>query len=201
MKTQCFERARIYTFCLLVALICLSGSRIQAANPPPSGNVAFYVALTGSDTNPGTQSSPVRTIQKGINLANDAINNNNVDVIVHIKAGRYEEVASIESVANTARTLTLEGESGTVLTGADQWHTGWTLNTNGTYVHSWPYKWGAQSLPDGWADYWNWDGKGFIRDRVLRREMIYINDTGLCGRLNLSELSAPVRSMWMKQTR
>ena len=147
--------------------------------------------LTGSDTNPGTQSSPVRTIQRGISLANDAINNNNFDVVVHIKAGSYREVASIGSVANTTRSLTLEGESGTVLTGSDQWNTGWTLNTNGIYGHYWPYKWGAQSLPNGWADYWNWDGKGYIRDRLLRREMIYINDKGLCGRLNLSELSTP----------
>ena len=170
----------------IFSLICLLGSVIQAANPPPPGNVTFYVALTGSDTNPGTQSSPVRTIQRGINLANDAINNNNVDVIVHIEAGSYGEVASIGSLANTARSLTLEGEPGTVLTGADQWNTGWTQNTNGTYAHSWPYKWGAQSLPNGWAEYWNRDGKGFIRDRLLRREMIYINDKGLCGRLNLS---------------
>src|SRR4030095_5015667 len=43
----------------------------------------------------------------------------------------------------------------------------------------------------GWNDYWNWDGKGSLRDRLLRSEMVYVNDKGLLGRLSPSALSAP----------
>jgi hypothetical protein len=47
----------------------------------PSGN--YYVAITGRDTNPGTISSPFRTIQKAIDLAVPG------DVIL-VRGGRYE---------------------------------------------------------------------------------------------------------------
>jgi parallel beta-helix repeat protein len=45
----------------------------------------YYVALTGVDTNPGTEALPFRTITKAVNLLNEA------DDRVYVKAGLYNE--------------------------------------------------------------------------------------------------------------
>ena len=159
-----------------------------AAQPTPFVGTTIYVSTSGLDTNAGTLTSPVRTIQKGVLLANQANKAGN-NALVSIGAGTYREIVDISSLSTT-NSLTLQGAGeNTILSGADDWSTGWAANPDGTYVHSWSYKWGAQGLPSGWSDYWNWDGKGYLRNRILRYEMVYINDRGLLGRLNLSELS------------
>jgi parallel beta helix pectate lyase-like protein len=168
----------------------LGGNSAVAVQLPPPGGTVIYVSTSGSDANPGTQASPVQTIQKGVKLANDA-NRAGRDALVSIAAGTYREVIEISSLSTT-KSLTLQGAGdATILTGADDWSTGWTANPDGTYVHAWPYKWGAQPLPPSWGDYWNWDRKGYLRDRLLRSEMVYVDGNGLLGRLNLAELSVP----------
>jgi hypothetical protein len=47
---------------------------------------AIYVSTTGLDTNAGTPTSPVRTIQKGVTLANEANKAGN-NALVSIAAG------------------------------------------------------------------------------------------------------------------
>src|SRR5688500_14472842 len=90
-----------------------------------SATTSIYVnGTTGSDYDDGSLASPVKTIQRGIVLANAAINED-IDAVVHIAAGSYGEVVNIDwSVTNTVRSLILECEPGTILTGADQWNTG-----------------------------------------------------------------------------
>ena len=135
------KRLVVATF---IAVFLVAGFlKLGGLNTANAAATIIYVSPTGSDANAGTIASPLRTIQKGIDMANDAINSDS-DVIVHVAAGSYAAVVNIWPVFNNARSLTLEGESGTVLTGADQWNSGWTANPNGTYVHEWPYRWGAQ---------------------------------------------------------
>ena len=56
----------------------------------------FYISLTGNDNNPGTISSPFKTIER----ARDTIRQINAsmtgDIIVHIREGRYEVDATIQ---------------------------------------------------------------------------------------------------------
>jgi hypothetical protein len=61
--------------------VCVSGTFGQA-------NSSFYVSTTGSDSNPGTQASPWRTIQHAADTvrAGSAVN---------VRAGIYEELVSI----------------------------------------------------------------------------------------------------------
>ena len=161
------------------------------APPPPPSGVTIFVSPGGNDTNPGTQTAPVKTVQRGVQLANQANVNN--DVTIWMAAGTYREQVRIDWLSN-AKKLTLAGEGpNTVLTGVDDWSTGWTLQSNGTYVHSWTPRWGWKPVPYGWDDYWNWDGLGPMRDRLRRSEMIFVNGSPLTGVLSLSEVSVPGR--------
>ena len=65
----------------------LEGSRsstVQATTPASSSGNTYYVSTTGSDSNPGTQSQPWRTVQKAVDTvqAGDT---------VFIAAGTYVE--------------------------------------------------------------------------------------------------------------
>jgi hypothetical protein len=153
-----------------------------------SGSV-IYVSPSGNDGNSGSSSSPVRTITRAVALANSANLTN--DVTISMAAGTYRESVQIFSL-NTTKKLTLEGAgSSTVITGADDWTSGWTQQADGSYSHAWTYRWGAKPIPNGWGDYWNWDGKGYLRNRLLRWEMVYVNGAPLTGVLNRSEVSNP----------
>ena len=102
---------------------------------------------------------------------------------------------------NTTKSLTLQGAGdSTVLTGADDWSTGWTGKADGSYVHAWPYKWGMKPIPNGWGDYWNWDGNGYKRDILRRSEMVYVNGSPLRGVLTRRNCPRPARSTSMKRT-
>ena len=56
---------------VLIAWVCVAVSSPQ----PALASTTYYVALTGSDTNPGTQAAPWRTIQKAANtlVAGDTV--------------------------------------------------------------------------------------------------------------------------------
>jgi hypothetical protein len=150
----------------------------------------IYVSPNGVDTNAGTQIGPVRTIQRGVELANRA-NLTGSDAVVAVGAGIYREAVTIGSL-NTTNTLTIEGTAAaTVLTGADDWSTGWALQLDGSYVHDWPYRWGTKPIPPGWASYWNWDQNGAKRDVLRRSEMVYVDGRPLRGVLSLEQLAAP----------
>ena len=98
--------------------------------------MTIHVSPAGSDTNMGTQPSPVQTIQRGIELANRA-NTIGIDAVVLIGPGIYREAVVIGPLSTNngqvrrrdagEAALTLEGAgAGTILTGADNWSTGWT---------------------------------------------------------------------------
>ncbi len=177
---------------LLIATFPVSELGVQHGSDVDSradGVAILHInSSTGNDPNPGSRSSPVRTIQKGVNLANAAINTNH-DVMLYVASGVYRESVDFRSVSNSDRSLDLRAEPGTVLSGSDQWATGWMQQLNGIYVHNWPYRWGMKAIPDGWDSYWHSDGKGYIRNRMRRYEALFIDDQPLFNRLELSELS------------
>lgn len=55
-------------------------------SPLPSGSQLSFVAPTGSDTNPGTEAAPWRTIQRGLNALGSA-------KTIVVRGGRYSEMA------------------------------------------------------------------------------------------------------------
>lgn len=65
-------RRRLPFLLLLIALFGLAFSWFSSGLPigVQAAGVTYYVANTGSDTNPGTESQPFRTIQKAANIVN-----------------------------------------------------------------------------------------------------------------------------------
>lgn len=81
---------------------------------PPTGSVAYYVATTGNDANPGTSSLPFRTINKAAQAAVAG------DVIT-IRDGKYSESVTVEWGGTATRRIVFQAENraGVVLTGIE----------------------------------------------------------------------------------
>ncbi|HYM76156.1 MAG TPA: right-handed parallel beta-helix repeat-containing protein [Candidatus Dormibacteraeota bacterium] len=73
---------------LVLWLACVSGAFGQS-------NSSFYVATTGNDSNPGTQSAPWRTIQHAADTAR-------AGSTVNVRGGIYEELVSIHASGNAS---------------------------------------------------------------------------------------------------
>ena len=164
---------------------------LSELDPPAFQGTTVYVSLSGSDANAGTQSSPVRTIQRGVTLANQLVASN-TNARVLIAAGTYREAVDLGSQPNTNAVLVLEGAgASTVLSGADDWSTGWTQQADGSYLRAWPYKWGMQAVPPSWDYYWN--SSGMIshpdKDTLRRTEMVYVNGAPLAPKLSLTAMN------------
>ena len=174
-----------------VAKHCDTGqaSTSDPAPSEPTVQTTVYVSTSGSDTNSGAQSSPVRTIQRGVQLADQA-NAAGLSSRVSIAGGIYRQSVTLDAGQKTDAPMILEGAgASTVLTGADVW-TAWSQLSDGSLTHHWPYKWGMKPIPNGWSSYWNWDGNGYKRDVLRRSEMVYVNGQALRGVLSLTELAA-----------
>ncbi len=68
---------------LFILLVCVSGAFGQS-------NSSFYVSTTGSDSNPGTQTAPWRTVQHAVDTARPGNT-------VNVRGGVYEELVSINA--------------------------------------------------------------------------------------------------------
>ena len=162
----------------------------STTTPTTSTATTFYVSTTGADTNPGTQSSPVRTIQKAVSLANTA-------------QRRWSGLARGDRGGNlprNRRSWLPENRCRTHHRGRRPQH---GPDRHGRLVNgldragrrlagalSGRYQWGMKAVPSGWTGYWNWDGNGYKRDVLRRSEMIYVNGSPLRGVLTRAELSA-----------
>jgi parallel beta-helix repeat protein len=66
-----------------------------SATPTPGAGPAYYVATTGSDSNPGTQAAPWRTIQKAANSATPGST-------VYVRGGVYTERVTVNVSGSAA---------------------------------------------------------------------------------------------------
>ena len=71
---------------VFILLVCASAALGQA-------NASFYVATTGNDSNPGTQSAPWRTVQHAADTAH-------AGSTVYVRGGTYEELVRINVSGN-----------------------------------------------------------------------------------------------------
>ena len=71
---------------LFILLVCVSGAFGQS-------NSSFYVATTGNDSNPGTQTAPWRTVQHAADTAR-------AGSTVNVRGGVYEELVTIKASGN-----------------------------------------------------------------------------------------------------
>src|SRR5579863_3784987 len=128
------------------AMVCLQFARAQANVNESLETVFLYVDGTlGSDSNPGTQALPFKTIGKAASVAL-ANNHKGLGTHVSIAPGPYRESLALSgTTGSTSLPITLEASTlGQVrVSGADVW-TGWQpYSANpAIFTHVWPYTWG-----------------------------------------------------------
>ncbi|TQM79814.1 uncharacterized protein DUF1565 [Saccharothrix saharensis] len=90
----------------------------QDGTPPPAD--ALYVAVNGDDGNPGTPAAPLRTIQRGVDLAQPGYT-------IHVRGGTYAPTTNIQLLKNgtASRPITLRnyGNERVVVDGENMPHT------------------------------------------------------------------------------
>jgi len=123
-----------------------------------------------SDTNPGTEDLPLKTISVAAGIADD-FKKANVSTTVLIHPGVYRETVDLpHNDDKTDAKIVFEGtEKGSVvISGSDIW-TDWVKQPNSEiYTHDWPYDWGAVQNP--------WGSHGQHLDEIVRRrEMIFVD--------------------------
>jgi hypothetical protein len=137
----------------------------------------------GSDSNPGTQQLPLKTIGYAATLA-VANNQAGIGTQVIINPGTYREAITLQySASDTSLPMTFEAATNgsVIISGADVW-TGWqAYSQNGSiYTNAWPYQWGLCPVDSGIPP--------FEQNIVLRREMIFVNGTPLTQVLSQSAM-------------
>jgi hypothetical protein len=145
--------------------------------------VFLYVDVAaGSDSNPGTQALPFKTIGKAASVA-VANNRKGLGTRVIINPGTYREGITLgTSTSDTTLPITFQAVSpGTaMISGADVWG-GWQplAADPRVYTHPWSYTWGLCPR----------EATGpFLQDITLRREMIRVNGAMLTQVLSLPQL-------------
>ncbi len=146
--------------------------------------VFLYVDGTnGSDSNPGTQAAPFKTVGKGLSVA-VANNRQGIGTRVTVNPGIYREALSASTNSkSTTLPITIQAATNNtvVVSGADVW-TGWQPYSANPliYTNAWPYAWGlcprASSGPAEQAI-------------NLRREMIFVNNVMLTQVLALNQMA------------
>ena len=118
--------------------------------PPPTttnGNTLYVDVAhpSASDSNPGSASAPLATIQAGVDRA-EVLRKAGKSATVVIAPGVYREHVNVRHSTADAPPLLIEAaQPGTVrITGTDAF-TGWTAVGGGVYSHSWAFDWAPAS--------------------------------------------------------
>jgi hypothetical protein len=155
-----------------------------AAKAMPSAAEIYVDAQSGSDSNSGSRSRPLKSLSRAAEAAL-ANYRRNISAIVVLQPGTYRESVLLTAKPDTSTaTITFQASTlGTaVISGADAW-TGWKESPvdSRSFVHDWPFEWGLCPTPQGWPS--------TIPEIVRHREMIFINGVFLNQVLSYSELS------------
>jgi len=148
----------------------------------------IYVdVVKGSDSNSGSQSSPLKTIGAALNIAKT----NNAAAIgtrIIINPGTYREVLTITSGPdqNSTVPMTLQAaQNGTVFVSGAVQYTGWAPDASNPniYTATWPNQWDLCAAAGG---------NGPLEQQiVLRREMIFVDGTPMTQVMSLSQMIFP----------
>jgi hypothetical protein len=143
----------------------------------------IYVnGTTGSDSNPGTQSSPLQTIGAAASLA-ETNNHNSVGSRVIISPGTYRESVALNySIRDTSLPITFEAQTnGTVIVSGAAVYTGWAKYTANPsiYTNSWLNDWGTCAQITMCP---------FQQEIMMRQEMVAVNGTVMTQVLSLTQM-------------
>jgi hypothetical protein len=177
---------RASALCVLGTLLFIAHFSFGQATVNEGLETAFiYVDGTnGSDSNPGTQALPLKTIGAAASMA-QTNNQNGIGSRVTINPGTYRESISLKhNKKDTTLPITFEAATnGTVIVSGGTLYTGWaTYQANSNiYTNSWLNQWGTcaqlSSCP-------------FQQEIMMRKEMVAVNGTVLTQVMSLVQMQA-----------
>jgi len=176
-------------FCSATMALLVSSLGWAQATVNESLETSFiYVDVNkGSDSNSGSQSSPLKTIGAALNIATT----NNAAAIgtrIIINPGTYREVLTITSGQNQNSNvpMTLQAaQNGTVFISGAVQYTSWApyASNPSIYTATWPNQWGLCAVAGG--------GGPLEQQIVRRREMIFVDGTPMTQVMSLSQMIFP----------
>jgi hypothetical protein len=162
----------------------LLGVSVGQANVNEGLESAFlYVnGTTGSDSNPGTESQPLKTISMAASLA-ETNNQKGIGTQINIETGTYRESVSLtHSSKDTTLPITFQAASGaSVIVSGSTIYAGWSVYSanQSIYTTSWNYNWGTcaqlSSCP-------------YQQEIMMRQELVAVNGTVLTEVLSLVQM-------------
>jgi Right handed beta helix region len=169
----------------VLAFLAISGplAHSQASVTENQTTYLYVDAQKGSDSNAGSSSTPLKTIQAAVNKANTN-NQKSVGTKIIVNAGVYREVVSVNPVTSqTAVPITVQAATtGTAIIAASDVVTGWSSESTkpGAYSTTWAPATSSCAIPSGWPTPINPIG--------LRTEMIFVNGVPLTQVLDWSQM-------------
>jgi hypothetical protein len=165
---------------LSLFLLSVDGFGQASVNESLETNFLYVDAAKGSDSNPGTQQLPLKTIGAAAGLAVSE-NHKNIGTRITINPGIYREsISMIRIGGDTSMPITFQAATnGTVFVSGAVQYTNWQTDSQNSaaYQNSWPNQWGLCPPLAGGV---RWSGSGPLQqDIVLRQEMIFVNGTPL----------------------
>jgi Bacterial Ig-like domain (group 3)/Right handed beta helix region len=175
--------ARVFCSFSIVALAMAGPAARSQANVIENQTAVLYVsAQSGSDSNSGASSSPLKTIQAAVNKAN-VNNQKSIGTKVIVNPGVYRESVKVDPVSGlTSAPLTIEAATnGTAIIAASDILAGWSTDSqfSGAYVANWTPTQSTCALPSGWPS---------VQKIALRTEMLFVNGVALTQVLVYSDL-------------
>ena len=184
-KRHQFSRINYFSlFISFLLLSCGAASAFGQAKVNESLETAYiYVdTKTGSDSNPGTQQKPLKTIGAAASMA-ETNNQSGIGSRVTINPGTYRESVTLShNNKDTSLPITFEAATnGTVIMSGATVYSGWatySLN-NAIYTNTWNNTWGEcpqlASCP-------------YQQNIMMRQEMVAVNGTVLTQVMSLGQM-------------
>jgi hypothetical protein len=175
--------ARNILITLLLPGFFLARSFAQATVNESLETATVYVdTATGSDTNPGTESEPLKTIGASVTLA-ETNNHNGIGTKVIIEPGTYRESISLNyNKKDTSLPITLEAATnGTVIVSGATVYAGWAKYSanNSIYTNSWN---------NDWATCAQLTSCPFQQEIMMQQAMVAVNGTVLTQVMSFTQM-------------
>ncbi|MGA7924360.1 MAG: DUF1565 domain-containing protein [Candidatus Sulfotelmatobacter sp.] len=187
-RSQSCVRVRFFRPAILIPFLLpfffVAGAFGQANVNESLETANVYVdGATGSDSNPGTESKPLKTIGAAISMA-ETNNHNSIGTKVTIEAGTYRESLSMtHNSKDTSLPITIEAATnGTVIVSGATIYTGFAeySENHSIYTTSWTNNWGTCSQLVSTCP--------FQQEITMRQELIAVNGTVLTQVLSFTQM-------------
>lgn len=167
----------------VVIMVCMISSNRVMAQASINENQSTYIyvnASTGSNSNPGTSSKPLKTIQAGVNKA-ISYAKSGIGSKVVVAPGTYRETVTVSYKSYVPITVQASTTGTAIIDGANLL-TGWRKASTYVYEYTWTDTVSGCPLPSGW-----YSGMPPI---VRANEVLFVNGAPMTQVMSASQLRA-----------